>query len=595
MKNFWGTLRERGFRSVFYKNLLTIFSALFIPLLLFSVILLVSWNRHQAETLSSLADSELIRISSKMDTLLNEQSGQVLTLSYDENVAGFGSFADQPLSDRKILMLNNLRARLANISSGSILRSVVILYRGTQYYIVTQQTALAFFDPDSLAPAYRSAYAGYITLAQDADEKTSISTDGESIVFYTRSVQNGSEIISFIDVSKSTLSRFFQSETAENGAKVFLQDGSGGFLAGTDSRMPTFSGKSARRLSRGLPIYRDGENSYISVTRPSALSDWVYTLLLPCEAQLRTQNETIGLLCFVLLVVLIAIVFTAWFLSMSLYRPIQIITQLLRDPSQGTMDYYRDFCQKYDDTNLILTLIESSYFRHLATSKELEKRNRMLQSAQNYALAVQMNPHFIFNTLDSINWKVISLQGGDNDISSALGDFSRIMRYALNKKGLVQLSDEIDNARIYVRLRNTLSSARISVQWEIDEGLLRKMVPFLILQPLLENAITHGLRGRKEQGVIRIRCYPAEDALILEVEDNGVGFSPEKLAEIEALMRQDCFSDDSVHLGLLNTHNRIRLTYGEDWGLRIFSEPGKTVVRIRLPLAFHPQSGDLLT
>lgn len=577
MKNIWSTLKERRFQSVFIKNLLTVFLLLFVPILVLSLVLILLLNRSQKESLLSQANSELIRISSKTDTLLLEQYGATYSLGYEDSVTGFSRYSAQEFTPEKLEHLKTLQDRLGVADSRELSRNIVVLYRGSRDYIVTSQTALFLQVPDgqNVLPL---GYERYTELSEEADTLAAFDDSGDYFTFYSKSrARSDCDIFCFIDISKNALSQYFCSEiTGSDGILSFTGE-DGLYLAGTLS-----SRSRAVPYEDGTLLERDGKN-YIAVSTPSALSSCHYRLLFPCDDYSRLSHTSKVLLLVILILLLATIVIVSWMISLKLYRPIQIITQLLENPEQGTMDYYRTYCRQYDEMQLILTLIESSYFRHLATSKELEKQNRLLQSAQNYSLAVQMNPHFIFNTLDSINWSVLKILKGENEISSALTDFSKIMRYALNKKGLVHFSEELECAQIYVRLRNTLSSSKFFVSWDISDDILDVPVPFLIIQPILENAVTHGLRSQKSKGAIIVRGSVDNEIVSISIEDNGSGFSPEKLAETRKRMEQDVFANESVHLGIVNTHNRIRLTYGNEWGISIQSQPGVTIVSLRFP------------
>ena len=577
MSTIRSMLKERRFQSVFFKNLLTIFFLLFVPVLILLLITVFFLNKTQKEALLSQGKSEMIRISAKTDTLLLEQFGATYSLGFEDSVVSFSDHAEEEFTPEKLERLKRLQEQISASAVGELPRSIQILFRDQRDYFVTAQTALFLHNPADLAVS-ASSYDRYRELSQQAGTMATILSSGEYITFFAKSSAHAQgDIFCFIDIAKNALSQYLKSESAGSGALIAFFGEDGAFLSGSIPRAEYYSS-----CETGT-IVKQGGTDYILIAEDSAIPGFSYLLLYPCEDFVRIEFSSSLLLVAIVIVLLITIVIVSWRISLQLYRPIQIITRLLENPEQGTMDFYRTYCRQYDEMQLILTLIESSYFRHLATSKELEKQNRLLQSAQNYSLAVQMNPHFIFNTLDSINWSVLRILKGENEISSALTDFSKIMRYALNKKGLVRFSEELECAQIYVRLRNTLSISKFIVNWDISNDILDVSVPFLIIQPILENAVTHGLRGRKEQGEITVRAAVENETAVISVEDNGSGFPAEKLAETKRRMEQDVFANESVHLGIVNTHNRIRLTYGNEWGISILSEPGKTRVSIRFP------------
>lgn len=575
--------QEKGFRGLLKRNFTTVLSILLIPVLISFVILMVLFNRTQFNTLMSQAENSLVRISTQTDVLLNDMANLAFTTSYAETTSAFRRHVDAPLNAQKLTALRKLQSSLQTDDSKS---STVVFQTEDGGFLVTAQTATTLWSQLDLV-SYQ--YQRFLNISASAPEGASITHDVETVTFCSRAdVGDGMSIYSFVDIQKTTLLRRFREQLPFPDSYLLVVDGNGGAVVTPNNPITLSQSLLAYSIdSPGIAkqITLDGKHFLLLSCRSNIL-DWTYIQLLPSDAFIHTQQISF----FVFLVALLLVAAGGlWFclsVSLRLYHPIQIITQLLNDPQQGTIGYYRTYCQQYDDMELIRTLIESSHFQKLAISDALEEQNRITQQAQNYALAVQMNPHFIFNTLDCINWRVMTIPGDNEDIISAIGDFSKIMRYALKQKGLVPLMEELNMGRIYIRLRNTLGTSPIRVSWDIDETVpTNAKVPFLILQPLLENAITHGLQNSQEDRKLQVRCRIAEETLVLEVTDNGVGFPPERLAQFQSMLASQNIPEDTGHIGLLNTHNRIRLTYGNHYGIRIASQPGHTVISVQMPLA----------
>jgi len=576
--------REKGFRGLLKRNFTTVLAILLIPTLVSFVFLIVLFNRIQYSSLLSQAESSLVRIASQTDVLLNDLDDLALTTNYAENTTAFRKYVDVALSGQKLASLQRLQSSLQTDDS----KSSTLLYRTeSNSFLVTAQTATTLWSVEDLS-AYGYQHQRFWNLALQAPEGSSITYDAETVTFCSRIAEKEDiQVYSFVDIQKSTLTRRFRELLPFQNSYMLLCDGNGSAIIQPDADLPLSQDWLSHALaSPGVAktVNSDGKH-FLMLSCRSNIQDWTYIQLFPCDSFFHTQQITFLIFLVALLLVAAGGIWFCLSISLRLYHPIQIITQLLDNPQLGTMDYYRAYCQNYDDMELILTLIESSHFQQLAISHELEKQSRISLQAQNYAMAVQMNPHFIFNTLDCINWQVMNLPGDNEDIISAIGDFSKIMRYSLKQKGLVPLMEEMNIGRIYIRLRNTLGSSPIRVSWDIDDAVPSDTkVPFLILQPLLENAITHGLQNSREQRKLQVSCRITEDFLVLEVADNGVGFPPERLAQIQDMLASQTIPEDAGHIGLLNTHNRIRLTYGERYGIRITSQPGHTVISVLLPL-----------
>lgn len=211
------------------------------------------------------------------------------------------------------------------------------------------------------------------------------------------------------------------------------------------------------------------------------------------------------------------------------------------------------------------TLIEEVYKGQI---KEKEYQMRALQA--------QINPHFLYNTLSLINWKAI--EAGADDISRITLSLSTFYRTSLNKgKNVMSLEDELRNMRSYLDIQLMMHDDSFDVEFYVDENLLQYRTLNLLLQPLIENAIAHGIDLKTDgRGKLVITGKEEDGLIVLTVEDNGVGMTQEQADRI--------LTEESKGYGVRNVNERIRLYYGEQYSLHIESEPGKgTKAQIRIP------------
>ncbi|MHC1782174.1 MAG: sensor histidine kinase [Anaerolineaceae bacterium] len=221
--------------------------------------------------------------------------------------------------------------------------------------------------------------------------------------------------------------------------------------------------------------------------------------------------------------------------------------------------------------------------RELLASKIKEQDN--LKKAELRALQAQINPHFLYNTLDTIIWMAAS-QKTDQviEIVSALSNFFRI---SLSKgRDWITIGEEVERARSYLTIQRMRYRDIMDFNIDVDEGVAHNTILKLILQPLVENAIYHGIKNKREGGTIMVRAIKkSEDEILLEVEDNGIGFTPEKMAALQAELDDD---SDEIRMesgfGVGNVNKRIKLYYGKQYGLSITSEYNTgTCVRLVIP------------
>lgn len=208
------------------------------------------------------------------------------------------------------------------------------------------------------------------------------------------------------------------------------------------------------------------------------------------------------------------------------------------------------------------------------------------REAQLRALQAQINPHFLYNTLDTINW--IAIGRNAHDISQMIDGLAKYFRLSLNKgRDLVSISDELNLAKVYLEIQQTRFPKSFTFYFAIDEDLDHYQMPKLTLQPLVENALLHGIRKSKgKSGTIQIRaCRDGED-LVLSVTDNGIGMEQEFADSLLTEPQPDLRSDgEGSSYGLYNVNERIKLFAGEAYGLRIHSKLGEgTTVSVRFKI-----------
>ncbi|MEA4890677.1 MAG: histidine kinase [Clostridiaceae bacterium] len=304
-----------------------------------------------------------------------------------------------------------------------------------------------------------------------------------------------------------------------------------------------------------------------------------------------------------LIIFVLAILFSIVVTIVISYKSVSLIDQVIatiKNPHGSSM---RD-----KDLQTIADLIEQSSDEVFKT--ELESRIFMLQQVQASSLQAQMNPHFLHNTLDTINWMAFMDLGGKNRVSAALINLSNLLQYSIYGQNFTcSLHDEVEHAKAYVDLLNLRYQGRFIVEFAINPELENATVVRFLLQPLIENAVYHGLKPLDIIGHILIRTRVSDQDLILTVEDDGLGINPEKAAELntqfdanahlkkinetarEALLLRSNKSrqvenDKNTHgVGISNIDMRIKLIFGIHYGISI--EPGAsagTIVIIRMPL-----------
>jgi two-component system sensor histidine kinase YesM len=324
-----------------------------------------------------------------------------------------------------------------------------------------------------------------------------------------------------------------------------------------------------------------------------SIQDYMLFEVNQAEHQYKENRERFNSLAVIYLILLPCTigfsVFAAWLISASIYRPIKKLHDVTTTIAQNDLQalvYSRnvdEIAELGNNFNIMIGKI-----RELLNAKVKEQEN--LKKAELKALQAQINPHFLYNTLDTIVWMAEASKTDQViEIVRALSSFFRI---ALSKgKDWISIRQEIEHVRSYLTIQKMRYRDILDYKIEVDENLMDGTILKLTLQPLVENALYHGIKNKRNGGTITVRAQSVGPDLVrLEVQDDGVGFTPYKLAEIRSMLNDDT-SEISLKeggFGLENVNKRIKLYYGKQYGLYVQSEYlGGTQVVARIPLQYQ--------
>lgn len=290
---------------------------------------------------------------------------------------------------------------------------------------------------------------------------------------------------------------------------------------------------------------------------------WYMISAVPCSNITSGLNSMLYPILFVILLFVILGTFFTAMAAKKISKPIIMLSNAMEnlDINKGPcfgkekipndeigMLYvsFKEMVQKIQ--KLILDIRESH-------KKQLEAEYDMLQA--------QINPHFLYNTLNSINWMIIMRK--EYDISNAVSALSSIMQYSISRKGnKAQISDELRHVEKFLDIEKLHYGNKISYSCNMDKNALDCIVPKIILQPLIENAIIHGIAKKEDKGYIKVDGEIKDDILTIKVKDNGTGTDTDKI-NMQLENGSAIPAKDSI--GIANVHNRIRMMFGKPYGL----------------------------
>jgi two-component system sensor histidine kinase YesM len=311
---------------------------------------------------------------------------------------------------------------------------------------------------------------------------------------------------------------------------------------------------------------------------------WKYYFVIPTKIFYNVPNRLQQITILLLLCSFSLSLFLTYCLTKKTHNQITNIISiidsaknglLLPEPPSSINDEFT-----YISYNLLKTFIEQNYLK-----VQLSERMYRLRFMELLALQSQINPHFLFNTLDTIKWKFIGYTKRQTEASKMLEELSEILKYLLKSPDSKELlAEELTNARNFIEIQKIRYKDQFDVIWQYDEDVLAYPIIRLVLQPLIENCIYHGIKEKDGKSMIKIKIHAHDSFLKISIIDDGLGIKRDNLSKIRSFLAND--QNCSDHIGLFNTNKRLLLTYGETAAIHIRSKFGfGTVVYFQIPLA----------
>lgn len=379
--------------------------------------------------------------------------------------------------------------------------------------------------------------------------------------------------ILYMDVDYQKLfTPYAETLISECGLYITDQDGK---LVFEESR---FSGKNQNydlTYSEFLEQRDRGSTDYIILCEQSNTTGWTVWLYQPVGLAGEAMRP-IGVMAGVTILICIFAAVLAYFITSGMVSSrIERLTHFMQEMQEGSMDMQMESDDR-DEIGMLYRGFGSMMKRIRTLINEVYLSKITQKEAELKALQAQINPHFLYNTLSLINWK--ALAAGEEDISRMTLALSTFYRTALNRgRNVLQVETELSNTRAYLEIQSMLHDGDFDYEIEAQTEILQCESLNLILQPLVENAIHHGIEEKTDgRGKITVRGWKEDNCVWFMVEDNGVGMEQEVADKILTM--------ESKGYGVRNVDERIRLCYGEKYAMKVESVVGKgTKMTIHFP------------
>lgn len=385
-----------------------------------------------------------------------------------------------------------------------------------------------------------------------------------------------------LNLNADKLAKMLDSNQLYQGSCTLITDPEGNIIFGSSNHRELLAdGRIPTEIS-SHPMFHDtaydtaliNDNSYVYYSSDIPDYDLVMISLLPASEVFRTvRNMVIAFSIIILFSILLSI-------SLSLsgtinnFRQLKLLLNLFsKAETGGTLPLLprNGIRNEYD---LIFNNIVSTFVSNNVLQLNLAQAKVHQKDAQLAALQLQLNPHFIFNTLQALDMEILKTQPKPGNASLLIHNLSDILKYSLeNTSRRVPLREEIAVCKSYAEIQKFRYTNPFILYWEYEEEVLSLPVIHLILQPLLENSLHHAIKELPRNGLIKVKIFRRNGLLHFYVIDNGLGISRKRLTEIrEALQRRDFVK--TSHIGLYNTNMRLVLTYGPEAAIQIQSKEG---------------------
>lgn len=344
---------------------------------------------------------------------------------------------------------------------------------------------------------------------------------------------------------------------------------------------------------QGAGTFTDDRNGRTILTTFNKIADGNLTVVgsVPLDVLTKDIRDLRDITFIVLLLAIVLVVLLSVLLSIFMAVPIKKLSHMMAVVEEGKFDVVAPIM----NTNKELRQLSLSFRTMVERLNDLiqiqYKTELHRKDAELKALVMQINPHFLYNTLEVING--IADYEEVYQISDMTQALSKMLRYNLDmNEDQVRVAEELENIRHYVLILKSRFEDQLEVEWDVDKEVAPYLITKMVLQPLLENAVKHGIEKKLGKGRIRISAHKLDQEIQIQIADNGIGFDHETLEQFEQFTQRasDAFYEvtASKNLGLKNVYTRLRVFFGNPLQFHIDSVKGEgTTIVIRFPALMH--------
>ncbi|MDO5423389.1 MAG: histidine kinase [Eubacteriales bacterium] len=572
-------------RRFFIRRTIQYARYLLIPIICACFFFGIMMARQAEQALHVQGENSLKAVYSQLDLVVNSVMQQQIRMANDTNM--MLALKKILLNDNKTSYSDAIYIRGINtmlnsvVSAHSYLSSIYLYFDGYDSYFASELKTTRLEEADeSWLSVYRS-------MPEGTDGISSLRTisaagtvgDGEEekvlSVFRRMLIQEG---VVVMNLNLKRLQESLDSMSGDALEGLYLFDAAGNLLT-ADSKSQIGEGNLSRMQALllenpdGIP---DGNWMRIGSERYLVQVDYYETYqiylvsLIPQSMWMKQLLPLFGMFALFFLLDCVIAVLISYFTTKRNFGQIEYTLALFEQAEQGIFPEQEEK-QPEDEYGVIMNNILHMFLKTTYLDTQLAEKQYRHQVMELSTLQYQINPHFLFNTLQTVELEARKLAEDTSVISLILHDLSDLLKYALaNPLELVTLKEELRYLKEYAEIQQYRLGNGFLIYYEVDEEWMEARMLRLLLQPLLENSILHGIRESSRKGYIKVRAYPRDGWMLFSVIDNGVGMTKEEIRELLERLEDE----NSQNIGLTNVNRRLILYYGEESRLKIQAKPG---------------------
>jgi two-component system, sensor histidine kinase YesM len=576
---FFGTI---SLRTLFFVGFLAL---VVLPMILVNFFL----NKDYKNTLSRNYTSQVVSVLNQMQISIEDEIKRLslatsVIANDKELTADLENWHSESNKSNKFTLSQAIDKKLNYLFTYSAdVNSLIIFFKDGSYYYYRRDLIdpsdkvvdLGWYKDVTNQPG-RVINIGYGKSITNREDK--LSTLALAIAPKAITIDNSIEVV-YVDTISPTIKNISRMQGTP-GNYYLLNANLEAMVFPKDMELIDFS-KNSEALNNSTETYRIADERFFISALKSDKSTWYFVYIEPAKAIERSINSILSIFYLANLTLLLFLGTYVFIFYKGSIIPMNTLVKTMEKVQAGNLEVVADvtgpkeFRKLSQSFNMMMVRIKS-----LIRERDANEQEKLKEEIK--ALQAQINPHFIYNTLNTI--KIMAMMSKANNIKKMLESFMKVIELNFKKKGsMMKISDEINYLEAYIHIMKARYGSFFQVKYDVETGLLNTYIMQMILQPLVENAIIHGLSD-KEDGVIYITMKRVDTegspTLLLSICDNGSGIENEKIPELLTKPQADV-----NHIGISNVKRRIEITYGSKFTLNISSiKNAFTQVDILLPI-----------